>query len=311
MTNTNPQRTGGDVRAIDWDDLVGQTDVKRRLDIRIKAALNSDRPLSHVLLTAAPGFGKTTLANMIAIRLGERTFKALVAPVAIITVKAIVEQHQDEPLVIFIDEFHRTSKADQEAWLTLLEEGFIESGGERIYHPNLTVIAGTTARDKVIPAMVDRFPIKPVFEDYTDDEMASIIEGMASRIGLTLPEGMAVELGRATGGTPRNGRGLVEAARDLSEIGEYTAADVIDLAGVTEDGLDGEQLKYLGLLYKADRQRLGLGGIAAQLQMHPHAVEGGTERLLLKRGYIDLHPAGRVLTKAGAARIEKFRQTGL
>jgi Holliday junction DNA helicase RuvB len=303
------QRVGGDVRAVFWDDFVGQEDVKRRLEVRIQAASAQDRPLDHVLLTAPPGFGKTTLANMIAWRLG-RAFKPFVAPVSMAAIRDALQEAEGEALVIFIDEIHLATKREQEDLLTLLEEGFMQSGGERIFHPHLTVIAGTTARDKVIPALYDRFPIKPVFADYTAGDMATIVKGMAERLEVTLPDGVTVALGEATGGTPRNAKGLVLAARDLMDTGaEATIEAIIDLAGVTHDGLNEEHLKYLSLLADSDKGKLGLNPIAAQMQLRTTVVED-MERLLLKRGYVELATGGRALTSKGVARVAKFRKTG-
>ena len=45
---------------------IGQTKVKKNLEIFIQAALKRKEALDHVLLYGPPGLGKTTLANIIA-----------------------------------------------------------------------------------------------------------------------------------------------------------------------------------------------------------------------------------------------------
>ena len=45
---------------------VGQTQIKHNLDVFIKAALQRNEALDHVLLYGPPGLGKTTLAHVIA-----------------------------------------------------------------------------------------------------------------------------------------------------------------------------------------------------------------------------------------------------
>jgi Holliday junction DNA helicase RuvB len=303
MEETVGARAGGDVRARFWDEFVGQENLKRRLDVRLEAAVAADRPLDHVLLTAPPGYGKTTLANMIAWRLG-RQFKPFVAPVSLSAIRDVLLEHQEEHLVLFIDEVHLATKREQEDLLTLLEEGFLELGDVRVVHDRVTVVAGTTARDKVIPALYDRFPIKPVFEEYTDDDMGLIVMGMAERLGVEMEKDLAVELGAATGGTPRNARGLVSAYRDLTEAYDHdpSAFEVRDLAGVTRDGLNEEHLKYMRLLRGATRGKMGLNPIAARMQLRTTVVED-MERLLLKRGYVEHAEGGRVLTPEGHARL--------
>jgi Holliday junction DNA helicase RuvB len=284
-----------------WDDFVGQDDIKRRLDIRIQAAVSNGRPLPHVLLTASPGHGKTTLAQLIAKRTGG-TFRPMVAPVVKQTVHTIVQEHQDEPLTIFIDEIHLMPRREQEEYLTLLEEGFIEYGDERVYHDHLTVIAGTTKREAVIPALYDRFPIKPIFEDYTDETLISVVEGFAERLDVALTEVLTAAIARAAGGVPRIARGLVEAARDLDGT-DYTAADVLDLVGIEEDGLNLDQLRYLRTLASVSNGRMGIGSLGARIHLSPTTVQDQVEPLLIKRGYIEQFPSGRAITVAGRERV--------
>lgn len=284
-----------------WDDFVGQDDIKRRLEIRIGAAVNNARPLSHVLLTAAPGHGKTTLAGLIADKLGG-AYVPMVAPIIKQTVVKTVQAHQDVPLTIFIDEIHLMSKRDQEDYLTLLEEGFIEYEDERIYHPHLTVIAGTTRRDALIPALNDRFPIRPVFDDYTDETLVAVVEKFAERAGIDLDEDTVKALARAAGGVPRKARGLVEAARDIPGA---SAADILDLAGVAPDGIDLEQFKYLKTLADAPSNRLGLDRVASAVKVTITTVRAEIEPLLLKRGYVEILPNGRAITDEGLARVKE------
>ena len=58
------------LRPTKMEDYVGQEKVKALLEVYIKATLNRDEALDHVLLYGPPGLGKTTLSHIIANELG-------------------------------------------------------------------------------------------------------------------------------------------------------------------------------------------------------------------------------------------------
>ena len=136
--------------------------------------------------------------------------------------------------------------------------------------------------------------------------MAQIVVGMGERLGVLVPVAVASELGEATGGTPRNARGLVSAYRDLQDMGTESpgVAEVLDLVGVSPDGLNEGHVKYLRLLKESDKGTLGLNPIAAQMQLRTTVVED-MERILLKKGYVELGVGGRTLTEKGFRRLEQ------
>jgi Holliday junction DNA helicase RuvB len=284
------------LRPTTWDDYVGQESHKAHLDIRIEAALEDVRPLDHILLTGTPGTGKTSLAAIIAGRLGD-AFKPLVMPVKPHVFAS--ELRQFDGGVLFLDEVHRLPKGQQEDLLTLLEDGYLQkSTGQRVYCSWLTVIAATTEPQLVTPALYQRFSIPLKLDPYTPNEMQRIVLGMAARAGnVEIDADLAMQIGQASGGTPRVAGILVKAARDLEKRGPLTIEGILSLCRMDPTGLTQSHLDYL----KALRDLGGTAGLSVlttMLRLHETVVRD-LERLLIDRGLILYGERGRELTNPG------------
>lgn len=297
------------LRPADFNEFVGQEALRNMLHVRIEAAREDGRPLDHILLAAPPGFGKTSLASVIASAMND-AFTAIKMPVS---VQALERTLRDfEPGILFIDEAHSASKAVQESLLTVLEDGYYATKtGREFPLPWITVIAATTEPEKVIPPLYDRFPIRPTIDPYSDEEMSRILAGMADKIGLQLPDELAAGIAKAAAGTPRNARQLVFAARDLTLANAGTSptiAEVLDFCQLDPDGLSVQHHSYLHTL-DALGGNAGLSTLSALLRLHPTFVRN-MERLLLERGLIELHATGRELSNLGVitARGNKLRK---
>lgn len=300
-----------------WDEFVGQTTIKQQLDIRIRAAVEQNRLLDHVLLTGPPGFGKTTLSNIIASQLGchpvelgrvqEDGFLSLTMPVKFTALAHELRVFQGG--VILLDEIHRCPEALQNDLLTLLavdpKEGYLQLPNGRRQETAATIIGATTEPEKLIPPLYDRFGFKPFFEAYTDEEMGQIVLGMCFRLGVdtnVVPDEMCVELGRAAGGVPRNAGMLVRAARDLDAAFEDVTLDaILAMAGVDATGLDRYQIEILRTLDILGGTA-GLQTLSSLLRLHPSVITD-KERLLIKQGLIERGERGRSLTKDGYRKL--------
>ena len=101
---------------------IGQKDAKDMLSIYIKAALDRDESLDHVLLYGPPGLGKTTLAKIIANELGVN-MKTISGPAIERSgdLAAVLTQ-LEEGDVLFIDEIHRLPRYVEEMLYSAMED---------------------------------------------------------------------------------------------------------------------------------------------------------------------------------------------
>lgn len=110
------------LRPKDLHEFVGQEKVREQLDLVLKAARARGATADHVLLSGAPGLGKTTLSMIIAAEMG--------APIRITSGPAI--QHAgdlaailsslQEGEVLFLDEIHRMSRPAEEMLYMAMED---------------------------------------------------------------------------------------------------------------------------------------------------------------------------------------------
>lgn len=289
-----------ELRVSGWADFIGQNHLKERLEVHISACKKQKRTLDHIFLAGPPGFGKTSLATIIA----QRADKKFLTHTMPLSERALVGIVRDFQGVLLLDEIHRAPTKDQEALLSLLEFGWVQNGrGIKTYATGLTIIGATTEPKKVIEPLYDRFAIKPDFDDYTDIEMGMIVTSMAGKAKVVLSEEDAQILGRATGNTPRKARQFVLAARDLActKKKKPTAQDILAFCRVDNTGITFQHMQYLNALNE-------LGGLAGLIPLRNmlnvnDAVVRDLERLLLKQKLVVFTERGRELTGRGQEKI--------
>lgn len=272
---------------MEWDEYIGQEKLKERLKIHIESAVKRRKMLDHILLSAPPGYGKTAIARLIGKQMMTQTCE-IICPVDDKIINRVVSAFQG---VWVLDEFHNLSKRQQESFLPLLQEGYLQTKtGEKIPSSNLCVVGATTEPDKVITPLYDRFKIKPHFEEYTDDQMAQIVRLQMERHNIFVSDEVALKLALATGGVPRLAEDIAVMARDLRST---DPEEILRVMRLTEDGLGVDHISYINLVAR-NGGVAGLNLISSQLRLPPGTIQD-IERLLVKRGYIDYTKQGRSL----------------
>ncbi|WP_432498459.1 replication-associated recombination protein A [Kineococcus auxinigenes] len=139
---------------------------------------------ASVVLWGPPGTGKTTLAHVIA-RSGGRRFAELSAVTAgVKDVRRVVDdarEHRDlhrRQTVLFLDEIHRFTKAQQDALLPAVENRWVVLVAATTENPNFSVITPLLSRSLLLT-------LRPL----DDDDVRGLL-----RSALTDPRGLAGEV---------------------------------------------------------------------------------------------------------------------
>lgn len=290
-----------------WDGYIGQEALKRRLDIHITSALAQNTRLPHMLFVAPPGVGKTSLARLVAWRMLSN-WEILDQPLSAAALTNLIYRFEEGVLVI--DEIHRYPKSTQNDLLPLIEDGYLRTGGgtTKLDLPYLTIIGITTNPEDLIAPLYERFQASclPPFADYTDEELQTIVLGMAKAGGVKMNRETAMVLGRASAGTPRTARQFIIAARDLGYNDQSASADdILAFCQIDHDGLTQNHLEYLKTLEALGGTKgVGLKQICSMVRLNEGVVRD-IERLLFKRGLVVPTAGGRALLPQGAAKVRR------
>ncbi len=294
------------------DDYIGQQKIKEKLKVYIEAAKNRKEPLDHCLFYGPPGLGKTTLSNIIANEMGVNikvtSGPAIEKPGEL----AAILNGLSEGDILFIDEIHRLNRQVEEVLYPAMEDYAIDimigkgQGAKsiRLELPPFTLIGATTRAGLLTAPLRDRFGMLERLEFYTNEELRTIIENSAHKLGVDIDEAGAYEMARRSRGTPRLANRLLKRVRDFADIkfdGVITkeVADyALDLMEVDKFGLDqNDRNMLLAMINIYGGGPVGLDTLAAGLSEDAGTIEDVYEPYLLKHGFINRTPRGRVATK--------------
>ena len=299
------------LRPSDFDEYIGQTNLKENLKVFVGAAKLRDESLDHVLLYGPPGLGKTTMSMIIAHEMGTH-IKITTSPSIEKTGDLVAILTALEPGdVLFIDEIHRLNKVVEEILYPAMEDFCIDvvigkeasTRSVRIDLPPFTLVGATTRAGDLSAPLRDRFGIVSKLEYYSEEELTQIIDRTSRVYNIVMDDDAKGELARRSRGTPRIANRLFRRVRDFSQFyGDATITrdrtiEALERLKVDNLGLDDVDHKYLlGIIHRFKGGPVGLEAIAASIGEEPQTLEDVNEPYLLQIGLIKRTPRGRIAT---------------
>lgn len=189
-----------------------------------------------VILWGPPGTGKTTLAHAIARSSGRQFVELSAVTAGVRDVRQVMEQARERrelygiATVLFLDEIHRFTKAQQDALLPGVENGWIVLIAATTENPSFSVISPLLSRSLLL-----------TLETLSDEDLGSLIDravtdqrGLASEVSLE-PDARAALIRLASGDARRALTALEAAAAAAVATDERTPVVTADAVATAVD----------------------------------------------------------------------------
>ncbi len=302
------------LRPSKWEEYIGQSTIKKNLQILLTAAKERNHPPEHILFYGSPGLGKTTLAHLVAKEMGAQMKVTSGPAIEKVGDLASILTNLSPGDILFIDEIHRLNKAIEEVLYPAMESGSLDiiigkgpsARTIQLELPPFTLIGATTRIAMISSPLRSRFS-GGIFklEFYTNDEIQKIITRSAKILGIDLDKSAGEEIAKRSRFTPRTANYFLKRCRDFAQVhkkdmDKSSVDEALKLLGIDEVGLSPSDRDILHtIINKFSGGPVGLNTLAAALSEEQATIEEFNEPYLIQLGFLDRTPRGRVVTTSG------------
>ena len=299
------------------DELVGQ-DHLLAPGSPLRRLVEGDQPMS-LLLWGPPGTGKTTIASIVSTQTNRVFVEVSAVAAGVKEVRAAIDGARarlaatGQETVLFVDEVHRFSKAQQDALLPGVENRWVTLVAATTENPFFSVISPLLSRSLLL-----------TLEPLTDDDVRSVVaRALIDERGLggqaLLDDDALDHLVRLAGGDARRSLTYLEAAAGAvvpagSTSGEVAVVDLetvekaVDRAAVRYDRQGDQHYDVISAFIKSVRG----SDVDAALHYLARMIEAGEDPRFIARRLVILasedvglaHPSGLTTAVAAAQAVQ-------
>jgi putative ATPase len=260
---------------------------------------------TSVVLWGPPGTGKTTIAKVIALSSGRRFVELSAVTSGVKDVREAIDRARldresfGSSTILFLDEIHRFSKAQQDVLLPAVESGWVVLVAATTENPSFSVISPLLSRSLMLTLNpIDSQDLESLIKRALTDS-----RGLGSRFAIS-DEALA-QIAGLSGGDARKALTILEAAAQAiqsdgagasSEITAETIALSIDKALVRYDAQGDQHYDVISAFIKSVRG----SDVDAALHYLARMLEGGEDPRFIARRLIILASEDIGLADSGA-----------